>query len=141
MLAAIRALLSQDVLPTVLVFVVLTPRRWPALAALVVAAVAGAVAVAALVHKTALVNAQMGTALGVHQGHRAAAKTIQLCPDIFRLPRVISQQRCSMNLFEFALNRFAFERWLHDRIAGWTPGRREIHDYGTALGSGSSNGF
>src|SRR5256714_9850017 len=55
-----------------LVFIVLTPRRWPALAALVVAGVAGAVAVAAVVHKTALVNAKMGTALGVHQGHRAA---------------------------------------------------------------------
>jgi tetratricopeptide (TPR) repeat protein len=56
----------------VLVFVVLTPKRWPALAALVVAGAAGAVAVAAVVHKTALVNAQMGTALGVQQGHRAA---------------------------------------------------------------------
>ena len=33
---------------------------------------AGAVAVAALVHKKALVNGEMGTALGVHQGHRAA---------------------------------------------------------------------
>ena len=56
----------------VLVFVVLTPRRWPAFAALVVAGVAGAVAVAAVVHKTALVDAQMGTAVGVHQGHSAA---------------------------------------------------------------------
>src|SRR3954452_7736475 len=56
----------------VLVFVVLTPRRWPAFAALVVAGVAGAVAVVAVVHKTALVNAQMDTPLGVHQGHRAA---------------------------------------------------------------------
>jgi hypothetical protein len=56
----------------VLVFIVLTPRRWAALAALIVAGVAGAVAVAALVHKDALVNGKMGTALGVHQGHRAA---------------------------------------------------------------------
>jgi hypothetical protein len=56
----------------VLVFIALTPRRWPALAALVVAGVAGAVAIAGLVHKTAFVNGQMGTALGVHQGHRAA---------------------------------------------------------------------
>lgn len=56
----------------VLVFVALTPRRWPALAATVVAGVSGAVAIAALVHKTALVDAEMGTPLGVQQGHRAA---------------------------------------------------------------------
>jgi len=56
----------------VLVFVALTPRRWAALAALAVAGVSGAVAVSALVHKTALVNTQMSTALGVQQGHRAA---------------------------------------------------------------------
>jgi hypothetical protein len=56
----------------VIVFLVLTPRRWPALVAIVVAGIAGVVAVAALVHKTALVNGQMTTALGVHQGHRAA---------------------------------------------------------------------
>jgi len=56
----------------VLVFVALTPRRWPALAALVLTGLSGTVAIAALVHKTALVNAQMGTALGVQQGHRAA---------------------------------------------------------------------
>jgi O-Antigen ligase len=53
-------------------FLVLTPRRWPALVAVVVAGVAGTVAVAALVHKTALVNGDMKTALGVQQGHRAA---------------------------------------------------------------------
>jgi len=56
----------------VLMFVVLTPKRWPAFAALVLAGVGGAVAVAELVHKSALVNAQMNTAVGVHQGHRAA---------------------------------------------------------------------
>lgn len=56
----------------VLLFAVLTPKRWSALAAIVVAGVAGAVAIAGLVHKTALVNAQMSTSLGVHQGHRAA---------------------------------------------------------------------
>ena len=56
----------------VLVFVALTPRRWPALVAVLAAGVSGAVAIAALVHKTALVNAQMNTALGVQQGHRAA---------------------------------------------------------------------
>jgi O-antigen ligase/polysaccharide polymerase Wzy-like membrane protein len=55
----------------ILAFVVLTPRRWPALAAMVVAGAAGAVAVAALVHKKDLVDGNT-TALAVHQGHRAA---------------------------------------------------------------------
>jgi O-antigen ligase len=52
-------------------FIVLTPRRWPALAAIVVAGAAGAVAVATLVHKNDLVDGKT-TALGVHQGHQAA---------------------------------------------------------------------
>ncbi|MGH3055255.1 MAG: O-antigen ligase family protein, partial [Gaiellaceae bacterium] len=56
----------------IVAFVVLTPRRWGALAALVVAGLAGVVAVATLVPKKALVNGQMDTALGVHQGHHAA---------------------------------------------------------------------
>jgi hypothetical protein len=56
----------------VVVFVVLTPRRWPALAAIVVAGGAGAVSVAVLVPKRALVDGHMKTALGVHQGHQAA---------------------------------------------------------------------
>jgi O-antigen ligase len=56
-----------------LVFVVLTPKRWPALAALIVAGAGGAAAVAALVHKRALVDGQ-GTAVAAHQGHRAAAE-------------------------------------------------------------------
>ncbi len=56
----------------VIAFLVLTPRRWPALVAVVVAGLAGAIAVAVLVHKTALVNGEMDTALAVHQGHRAA---------------------------------------------------------------------
>jgi hypothetical protein len=56
----------------VVAYLALTPRRWGALAALVVAGVAGAVAVAVLVPKKALVNGQMDTALGVHQGHHAA---------------------------------------------------------------------
>ena len=56
----------------VLAFVLLTPRRWAALAAVVLAGAAGAVAVAVLVHKKALVDGKMDTALGVHQGHRAA---------------------------------------------------------------------
>lgn len=50
----------------------LTPRRWAALAAVVVAGAAGAVAVAVLVPKKALVNGDMDTALGVQQGHHAA---------------------------------------------------------------------
>jgi hypothetical protein len=56
----------------VVAFVVLTPRRWAALAALVVAGGAGVVAVAALVHKNALVDGHMRTPLGVSQGHDAA---------------------------------------------------------------------
>jgi hypothetical protein len=56
----------------VVMFVLLTPRRWGALAAVVVAGGAGAVAVAVLVPKNALVNGQMDTALGVQQGHHAA---------------------------------------------------------------------
>jgi O-antigen ligase len=56
----------------VVAFLVLTPRRWPVVAAIVVAGAAGAVSVAALVHKKALVNGQTDTALGVHQGHQAA---------------------------------------------------------------------
>jgi hypothetical protein len=56
----------------VLAYVLLTPRRWASLAAVVVAGAAGAVAVAGIVHKKALVDGDMSTALGVHQGHRAA---------------------------------------------------------------------
>lgn len=50
----------------------LTPRRWATLTAVVVAGAAGAVAVAVLVPKHALVDGDMDTALGVHQGHHAA---------------------------------------------------------------------
>ena len=53
-------------------FVVLTPRRWPVVSAIAVAGAAGAVSVAALVHKKALVNGLTDTPLGVHQGHQAA---------------------------------------------------------------------
>jgi O-antigen ligase len=56
----------------VVVFVVLTPRRWPVLAAIVVAGAAGAVSVATLVPKKTLVNGLTNTSLGVHQGHQAA---------------------------------------------------------------------
>lgn len=53
-------------------FVLLTQRRWAALAALVVAAGASAAAVAVLVPKKALVDGDVDTAVGVHQGHHAA---------------------------------------------------------------------
>ena len=56
----------------VVAFVLLTPRRWAALAAVVVAGAAGVVAVAVLVPKKALVNGDVNTPLGVHQGHHAA---------------------------------------------------------------------
>lgn len=56
----------------VVALLLLAPRRWAALAAVVVAGVAGAVAVAVLVPKSALVNGDVDTALGVHQGHHAA---------------------------------------------------------------------
>jgi hypothetical protein len=56
----------------IVVFLLLTPRRWPAVAAVAVAGGAGAVAVAVLVPKKYLVNGDVDTALGVHQGHHAA---------------------------------------------------------------------
>jgi hypothetical protein len=56
----------------VVAFVLLTPRRWVALAAVVVAGGAGAVAVAVLVPKKALANGDVDTPLGIHQGHHAA---------------------------------------------------------------------
>jgi O-antigen ligase len=56
----------------VVAFVVLTPRRWAALVAIVVAGAAGVAAVAVLVPRKALVNGAVDTPLGVHQGHQAA---------------------------------------------------------------------
>ena len=53
-------------------YVLLTPRRWPALAAIAIAGAGGAVAVAILVPRKALVNGQVQTSLGVTQGHHAA---------------------------------------------------------------------
>ena len=50
----------------------LTPRRWATFTAVVVAGAAGAVAVAVLVPKHALVDGDVDSALGVHQGHHAA---------------------------------------------------------------------
>jgi tetratricopeptide (TPR) repeat protein len=55
----------------VVAYLLLSPNRWGALAATVVAGVAGGVSVAVLVHRTALVNGT-GTPLAVHQGHHAA---------------------------------------------------------------------
>jgi hypothetical protein len=60
-------------------YLVLTPRRWFATAAIAVAGIGGAAAVAALVHKKALINAQMTTPLGVWQGHRAALLIGSIC--------------------------------------------------------------
>lgn len=53
-------------------FFALTPRRWPTLTAIGLAGAAGAAAVAVLVPKHALVDGDVDTALGVHQGHHAA---------------------------------------------------------------------
>jgi len=53
-------------------FLVLTPRRWSAAAAIAVAGFGSVAAVAAFRHKLALVNGKMDTAIGVSQGHRAA---------------------------------------------------------------------
>jgi hypothetical protein len=62
-----------------LAYLVLTPRRWFAAAAIAVAGVGGAAAVATIVHKKALVNGLMSTALGVSQGHRAALLIGSIC--------------------------------------------------------------
>jgi hypothetical protein len=56
----------------VVAFLLLAPKRWAALAVVGVAGAAGAVAVAVLVPKDALVNGDVDTAVGVHQGHLAA---------------------------------------------------------------------
>jgi hypothetical protein len=56
----------------VVAFVLLAPKRWPVLVALVVGGGAGAVAVAVLIRKTALVNGDVDTPAGVHEGHHAA---------------------------------------------------------------------
>jgi tetratricopeptide (TPR) repeat protein len=56
----------------VVVYLLLAPNRWPALAATAVAGAAGAVSVAALVHRTQLLAGTMTDPIAVHQGHRAA---------------------------------------------------------------------
>jgi hypothetical protein len=70
-LASSRGAFAAAIIGVVAV-VLLTPRRWAALAAVVVAGAAGAAAIATLVHKRALVDGEVNTALGVHQGHGAA---------------------------------------------------------------------
>jgi hypothetical protein len=66
-------------------FILLAPRRWPALAAAAVAGLAAAAAVAELVHKKALVTAQTNpttgllSGLAVHQGHHAALLIAVTC--------------------------------------------------------------
>jgi hypothetical protein len=55
----------------VIVYLLLAPNRWGALAATVVAGIAGAASVAVLHNRTALLNGT-GSPLGIHQGHRAA---------------------------------------------------------------------
>ena len=56
----------------VVAYLLLAPNRWPALAATAVAAAAGAVSVAALVHRNELLAGAMTDPVAVHQGHRAA---------------------------------------------------------------------
>jgi hypothetical protein len=56
----------------VVAYLLLAPNRWPSLAATVVAGAAGAVAVRALVHRSALLLGDMTNPTAVSQGHRAA---------------------------------------------------------------------
>jgi hypothetical protein len=56
----------------VVVYLLLAPDRWPALAATVIAGLAGAASVAALVHSSQLLAGAMTDPVAVHQGHRAA---------------------------------------------------------------------
>jgi len=62
----------------VLAFVLLSPRRWQALAAAAFTGVAGAAAVAELVHKQALISGS-GNSLAIEQGHRAALLIALTC--------------------------------------------------------------
>jgi tetratricopeptide (TPR) repeat protein len=56
----------------VVVYLLLAPNRWPALAATVIAGLAGAASVAALVHRSQLLAGAMTDPVAVQQGHRAA---------------------------------------------------------------------
>ena len=63
----------------VIAYLLLSPNRWAALAAVVVAGAAGTIAVATLVHKDALVAGVMSVPLAVHEGHRAALELGIVC--------------------------------------------------------------
>jgi O-Antigen ligase len=56
----------------VAVYLLLSPSRWPALAAAALAAAVGAIVVATLVHRNELLAGDMTNPVAVHQGHRAA---------------------------------------------------------------------
>ena len=56
----------------ILAYLLLAPNRWSALAATILAGIAGAVAVATLVHRNELLAGDMTNPVAVHQGHRAA---------------------------------------------------------------------
>jgi hypothetical protein len=60
-------------------YLLLTPNRWPALAATALAGAAGAVSVASLVHRTALLGGDMTNPVAIHQGHRAALLIAAAC--------------------------------------------------------------
>ena len=56
----------------VVVYLLLSPNRWAALAAAALAATVGAVVVATLVHRNELLAGDMTNPVAIHQGHRAA---------------------------------------------------------------------
>jgi hypothetical protein len=62
-----------------LLFLVLSPRRWSAVGAIVVAGFGAVAAVATIVHKRALVSGHMTTPIGIWQGHRAALLIAIVC--------------------------------------------------------------
>lgn len=59
-------------LVAVVVYLLLSPNRWAALAAAALAAAVGAVVVATLVHRNELLAGDMTNPVAIHQGHRAA---------------------------------------------------------------------
>src|SRR4029077_16936144 len=68
-------------------------------------------------------------------------KAAQLSRDIIGEPRVICNQRKGVQLLKFRLNGSAFERWLHDRIAGRAPLRGEVNNDWPPGRPGLSDGF
>jgi len=59
-------------LVAVIAYVAITPRRWPALGAIVLAAIEAAVAIATIKPKTALVDAEMSNPVAIAEGHHVA---------------------------------------------------------------------